>query len=261
MADLHIEETDGVGVLTISHPGRLNALTLAMWDGLPDAVAALREDAAVRAIVVRGAGDEAFSAGADITEFPQHRADAVSAERYSEAVGRALTALADTRKPTIALIHGVCFGGGGGIAVSCALRFCDDRLRFSIPAARLGVVYEVEAISRLVLAVGAGHAYDILVSGRTLDAEEALRIGLVNAVHPAADLDGAVLDYAQRLVANAPIPMEGAWVAIRATQDAVHAPRWLDELDVLKRRAIESGDFAEGVQAFLEKRRPTFRGQ
>ena len=177
MADVLTERKGAVGILTLSQVDKLNAMTLAMWDGLPDAVTALAGDPDVRAIVVRGDGAEAFSAGADISEFPEKRSTAELADRYSKSVGAGLTALAETRKPTIAMLHGVCVGGGGGIAVSCALRFADDRLRFSIPAARLGVVYEVEAISRLVQIVGSSYAFDILISGRTVDAEEALRDG------------------------------------------------------------------------------------
>ncbi len=257
MAEILTERKGAVGILTLSQADKLNAMTLAMWDGLPDAVTALAGDPDVRAIVVRGDGAEAFSAGADISEFPEKRSTAELADRYSKSVGAGLTALAETRKPTIAMLHGVCVGGGGGIAVSCALRFADDRLRFSIPAARLGVVYEVEAISRLVQIVGPSYAFDILISGRTLDAEEALRIGLVNAVTTADALEGTVLEYAGRLAENAPMSMEGAWVAIRAAHEPWNGA-WTDELEDLKRRAIESDDFAEGVRAFLEKRRPNF---
>jgi enoyl-CoA hydratase/carnithine racemase len=257
VGEIRTERRGAIGVLTVSQADKLNALTLAMWNELPGAITELAGDPEVRAILVRGEGTEAFSAGADITEFPEQRSTAELADRYSKAVSAGLTALAGTRKPTIAMLHGVCVGGGGGIAVSCALRFADDRLRFSIPAARLGVVYEVEAISRLVQLVGPSYAFDILISGRTLDAEEALRIGLVNRVTAPDDLESTVLDYASRLTENAPVSMEGAWVAIRAAHEPWNAT-WTDELEDLKRRAIESADFAEGVRAFLEKRPPSF---
>jgi enoyl-CoA hydratase/carnithine racemase len=256
---LHGERRGAVGVLAISQPERLNALTLRMWNDLPEAIGRLASDPAVRVVVVRGDGVDAFSAGADISEFPENRTTVEAAERYSRSVSAALTALAETRTPTIAMVHGACAGGGGGIAVSCALRFVDDRLRFSIPAARLGVVYEAEAIAALVHAVGPSYAFDILISGRTIGAEEALRIGLANAVVPRDELEAHVFDYAERVAANAPIPMEGAWVAIKATEEPGNEA-WLRELERLQQLAIESDDFAEGVAAFLAKRPPVFRG-
>ena len=249
-----------VGIVTLSQPERLNAVTLAMWHQLRAVVADLAADPDVRVIVVRGEGSEAFSAGADIIEFPENRSTREAAERYSASVSAAVGELAGTRKPTIAMVHGVCAGGGGGIAVSCALRFADERLRFSIPAARLGVVYEYEAIARLVQAVGPSFASDILISGRTIDADEALRIGLVNGVRLRGDLERHVMDYAERVAANAPLPMEGAWVAIKAVAEPGNED-WRRELRDLQRRAIESSDFREGVRAFLEKRLPRFSGR
>ena len=258
-ASVRSERRGGIGILTISQPGRLNALRRHMWDELPGVLGELTADRAVRVVVVRGDGDDAFSAGADISEFPENRATVEAAAGYSESVSAALAALAQVRTPTNAMLHGACVGGGAGIALSCALRFADDRLRFSIPAARLGVVYEAEAIAALVHAVGASYAFDILVSGRTIGPDEALRIGLVNGVVSRDGLEAHVQEYAERVAANAPIPMEGAWVAIRATQEPGN-DAWLRELARLQKLAIESDDFAEGVAAFLAKRPPVFRG-
>src|SRR4051812_30660111 len=150
-------------------------MRLEMWEALPAAVERLVAADEVRVLVVRGEGAGAFSAGADIAEFPGRRTRPEDAARYGEAVVGAVDALAGCRKPTIALLHGAAAGGGAGIALACALRFADDRLRFSIPAAQLGVVYEGAIVSRLVETVGASYAFDLLASARTVGPEEALR--------------------------------------------------------------------------------------
>lgn len=260
VAEILSERRGAIGTVTLSQPDRLNALTLAMWHSLADEVSSLAADRAVRAIVLRGAGQDAFSAGADISEFPENRATSGDAEAYSTAVARALRAIAQARRPTIAMLHGVCSGGGAGIAAACSLRFADARLRFAIRAARLGVVYEIEAIGPLTHLVGPSVALDILLSGRTVQAEEALRVGLVNAVVSTEALEEHVASYAAQLEANAPISMEAALLAVRATSEA-HAAELLAELEGLKSVAIESDDFREGVRAFLEKRQPRFRGE
>jgi enoyl-CoA hydratase len=249
-----------VGVIVLRQPARRNALTLEMWDGLAAAVEDLGADSDVRVVVVRGEGLEAFSGGADISEFPRRRTEPEDVRRYQQSVVRAERALISLRKPTIAMVHGACAGGGAGIAMSCALRFADERLRFSIPAARLGVVYESDIVSRLVREVGPATALDVLVSARTIDAEEALRIGLVAALWPQSELEERVMAHAQRIAENAPLSVEGAWLAIKAVEEPDVA-RWRGELAEVHERALQSADYREGVRAFLEKRRPSFSGR
>ena len=256
MADVRAQIDGAIGRIWLSQSDRLNAMTLDMWRELGEAVTALDADAATRAIVIRGEGSEAFSAGADISEFSELRATVEAAQIYSRTVSAALRSLLDARKPTVALIHGVCIGGGAGIAIACRLRFCDDALRFAIPAARLGVVYEREAIDALVGLTGPSRALDILLSGRRLTAAEALQFGLVTRVTTPDDLDDQVEDYVSVLADNAPLSMEGAIVAVRTRSAGPD-----DELEDLQRRAIESADYREGRLAFLEKRRPRFTGQ
>jgi enoyl-CoA hydratase len=258
--EVGIVRTGQVGVIVLNQPERLNAMTLEMWDSLARAAEELAVDPDIRAIVVRGEGTRAFSAGADISEFPEVRTQPGDVRRYQESVVRAEQALIATRKPTVAMVYGACAGGGAGIAMSCSLRFADEKLRFSIPAARLGVVYESEIVGRLVREVGPAAAFDILASARTIDAEQALAMGLVSAVWPTADLKRNVMAYIEGVAANAPLSIEGSWLAIRVAEDPDN-DRWQDELTEVQSKALESADYREGVNAFLQKRSPMFSGK
>ncbi len=260
MAEFRTRIERGVAVITISQPERLNALTGAMWDELPHTLEQVVGTPGTRVVIIEGAGNAAFSAGADISEFVRARTDPDDAERYSAAVSDGLSAIATVRVPTIARLRGVCAGGGAAIALSCQLRFADSTLRFAIPAARLGIVYEVEAVERLVQVAGASTAYDLLASGRTVLADEAARLGLVNRVLPEAELDDHVQAYAAAIANNARLPIEGGITAVRAALDPgdEHLRQRLQEL---QREAILSDDYAEGVKAFGEKREPRFESR
>jgi enoyl-CoA hydratase/carnithine racemase len=257
---VHSVRRGPIGVIVLSQPARRNALTLEMWDELRASAEELGADTEIRVVIVRGEGTEAFCGGADISEFPRRRTEPDDVRRYQQSVVGAERALLAIRKPTIAMIHGACAGGGAGIAMSCALRFADDRLRFSIPAAKLGVVYEGEIVARLVREVGPATTFDILASARTVDADAAVRVGLVNAVWPTDELEERVMTYAESVAAKAPLSVEGAWLAIRAAEEPGVA-RWREELADVYDRALGSADYREGVQAFLEKRNATFSGR
>jgi enoyl-CoA hydratase/carnithine racemase len=258
---VRVDHDGDIAVITISRADKHNAISVEMWTQLRDAGREVASEDAVRVVIVRGEGRSAFSAGADISEFAGARGSVIDAERYADLVGEAESALIDAGKPTIAMIHGICVGGGAGIALACAIRFADEELGFAIPASKLGIVYHQTAVERLVQAVGPGLALDLLVSARSMDAVEAHACGLIARVPFQADeLEEATLAYAHGIATRAPISVAGAVAGVRlALRPGDEALR--RELARLRRAAIESEDYREGVRAFAEKRRPRFTGR
>jgi enoyl-CoA hydratase/carnithine racemase len=254
---IRVDQDGPIATITISRPEKHNALSLGMWRELHDAAVAVSTDDSVRVVVMRGEGTEAFSAGADISEFAEVRQDAEKANSYSQTIESTELTLVSSRKPTIAMLHGICAGGGCGIALACTLRFADHGFRFAIPAARLGVVYHQTAVDRLVQHVGPSVAMDILMSGRFIGVEEARSRGLVDAVHPAGELEEQVYRYARQVARRARVSVEGAWAGVQAALNP-HDTGLRDEVVRLQVAAHDSEDYREGVRAFLEKRQPVF---
>lgn len=242
--------------LLIDNPERRNAVTLSMWQAMPALLAQIEGDSRVRVLVIAGAGETAFVAGADIGEFATVRRDAASARGYEDANAAAFAAIRTTRRPTIAMIRGFCFGGGIGIAAACDLRIAADDALFSIPAARLGLAYPPAAIGDIVRLVGAARAKEMFFTARRIDHAEAHAIGLVDRVVPAAELESETRALAASIADNAPLTL----VAAKAAIDAVARGESTDPATALADACFESADFAEGRAAFLEKRRPRFSG-
>jgi enoyl-CoA hydratase/carnithine racemase len=249
-----------LGWLVLNRPEVRNALNLRTWQRIPEAVAELDRDPAVRVIVMRGATPEAFIAGADISEFPSMRADAAQARAYRDAPNNAIAALLESPLPVIAMISGVCVGGGVQVALACDIRIAARGTRLGVPAARLGLAYPLEGVIALAQTVGHANARDILLSARLFDADEALAMGLVNRVVDGAELESVVRDYATKMAANAPLTMHAAKAAVaEALKDPAERNRKL--ISEMVAMCFDSEDYQEGVLAFLEKRRPHFQGR
>jgi enoyl-CoA hydratase len=258
--DLLVQHDGPIATLVLNRPRMRNAINVAMWSNIARVTAWLVKDDSVRAIVIRGAGTEAFASGADITEFPESRKDTEASLRYTEITSAAYAAVRECPKPTMAMIYGFCMGGAVGLAMACDLRFAAEGSKFGIPAARLSIVYPPEAIGQLVDLVGPAYAKDILYSARTLSDAEALAIGLIQRLVPAAELERITYDYLRLVADNAPLSVRGSRASIQAYLAGFTEER-LARLRALAMEAVESEDYREGTRAFLEKRRPTFQGR
>jgi enoyl-CoA hydratase/carnithine racemase len=219
---------------------------------------ALSADDALRCVVVRGAGEKAFAAGADIAEFASERADARQAKPYGELIHETMQAVARCRHPTVALIRGACVGGGLEIAAMCDLRIAAQSSRFGIPVGKLGLTMGYGELTGLLALVGKAVALEILLEGRVFDAEEAYRKRLVNRVVPDDKVEGEAYAAARRIAEGA--PLVNRWhkqfierLAVRARVD----PKEWDEGFA----CFDTADYKEGVAAFLAKRKPDFKGR
>src|SRR5579871_1718089 len=245
-------EHDGaIGWLVIDNPERRNALTSEMFRALAVSIAELDADPGVRVIVMRGAGDRAFASGADIGDLGR------VAPSNSSETGRSGAPRVESSKPVVAMVHGACIGGGLLVALGADIRVCSDDARFAIPAVRLGVAYPYEGVQLLVAAVGPSAAAEILLSGSTFGADDALRWGLVSRVVPGAELEGHVRELASTIASGAPLSVRAAKVSVRAA--AAGAP--VDAVEAVIRACWDSEDFVEGRRAFAEKRPPRFLGR
>lgn len=247
-----------IATVTLHNPDRLNALNKAIWIRLGAAMRELSADDGLRCVVLRGAGEKAFAAGADISEFARERADSKQARQYGELIHETMQSVARCRHPTVAMIHGACVGGGLEIAAMCDMRICGESSRFGIPINRLGLTMAYGELQGLLALVGRATALEILLEGRVFDAREALHKRLVNRVVPDAKVEEETYALARRIADGA--PLVARWHKQFIERLSVNAQltdtEWQEGFD-----CFDTEDYRIGVDAFLRKEKPRFKGR
>ncbi|MBK7956554.1 MAG: enoyl-CoA hydratase/isomerase family protein [Candidatus Accumulibacter sp.] len=249
---------DAVATVTLSNPGKRNAINFAMWQKLTQVVSDLSDDEQVRCVVLRGDGADAFAAGGDLEEFVSRRDTLERAMAYHAQAGAALRAVFDCRHPTIALVQGACIGGGLEIAAQCDLRICNESSRFGVPINKLGFSMYPGEMEGLLRLVGTATILEILLEGRILCAAEALAKGLVTRVVADREVIAEAYASARRICEGAPLVARWHKQWVRRLQQGLA----LSEQELRASFAfLDSEDYREGLSAFLEKRKPQFRGR
>ncbi len=253
------KKQDGVGWMILNNPERHNAISLEMWDAALEIMTDFAADPAIRVMVLTGAGSKAFASGADISKFKDERQEADALARYQDTTQKAYAAVQAMPIPTIAMVRGYCIGGGTAVAVCCDIRICNDNAKFGVPAAKLGLGYGLGRAKPLVDLVGPAFAKEMFFTGRHFDAQEALRMGLVNRVVTDDALEATVQEMARTIAENAPLTVRCAKIVVgellkdAQQRDVAAAERAVDA-------CFASSDYKEGQAAFMEKRKPRFVG-
>jgi len=257
---INVDSTGFVTTLEIHNPTRRNAMNFAMWSELGKTLTRLADDDDMRVLVITGAGDKAFCAGNDISEFEHWRTDPERSAEYSSVSHAATTALREFPKPVISAIKGFCIGGGLALALLGDIRLCAQDSRFAVTPARLGLGYDLNDTDLLVRRIGAASAREMLFTAAMYDADEAIRLGVVSQSWESDQFDKAVADLASQISQNAPLTIRASKVLVAEAEKPEHE-RDAERCAALVRACDESDDFAEGRAAFAAKRKPVFTGR
>ena len=258
-ADPVLVSRDGaIATVALNNPQKLNALTRAMWARLGEVMRGLSADDALRCVVVRGAGDQAFAAGADISEFATERANRAQAREYGNLIHTTMQAVTRCRHPVVAMIRGACVGGGLEIAAMCDFRVCGESSRFGVPINRLGLTMGYGELAGLLALAGRAVTLEILLEGRVFDAQEALAKRLVNRVVPDERVEAESYALARRIADGAPLVARWhkQYIDRLAVTPDIPPEEWDEGF-----ACFDTSDYREGVQAFLGKRKPQFKGK
>ena len=247
--------------IRISNPARYNAISMRMWEQLAQLLEQADRDDAVRVVVLTGEGKRAFASGADISEFDQFRSNPALVERFNHAVHAATRALATCRHPTVALIRGICMGGGMSVAQACDVRYCAEDARFRMPAGQMGIGYEPEDIRHLVAVVGAARAADLFYTARTFFGREAERMGYVQECFSVEDFEALSQARVAAVSRMAPLTLRAFKLALRQIRDAAGDAPDAGAVNAAFLACFHSADYLEGQRAFRERRQPSFEGR
>lgn len=260
LPELIVRKEGAIARLIFSNPEKFNALSMDMWLDIPKRLAELEADPEVRVIIMEGEGQKAFAAGADISKFEGRKSEPEIKARHEKGVEQAYLAPTTCKKPVIAKIRGVCMGGGLGVAAACDIRICSEDARFRMPAARLGLGYNLVGVRRFIQTMGLQNTFDIFYTARIFNAADAVRMGLVSQCVPNDQLDAYVDDYARKIAINAPLTIRAMKLT---TVEILKQDNGIDFEAISKAIAAcgESQDHLEGARAFMEKREPVFQGR
>jgi len=255
---LIVRDDAGIVTVTLNRPHKMNAFTKPMWGRMGEVFRELAADESVRCVVIRGAGEKAFGPGNDISEFETERSNAKQAKAYGVLMHGTIEALKTMPHPTVAMIHGICVGGGLEVAGLCNIRICGQSSRFGAPIAKLGLVMAYQEISCLKALVGPGRAMEILLEGRIMNAAEAERMGIVSRVVADDEVTEEAMSAARRIAAGAPLVHRWHKKFLERLDDPV--PLSAEELNE-GFACYDTEDFRIGFQAFLDKSTPAFKGR